>query len=307
MKFLSLILIILFSYSFVLAEDLTSSNFIIRNPLVDSGGSSASSTNFQDISFTGQVSNGEANSASFIEQSGFAYTPDTLFALSAPTSTIFNSIVVSTSAKNTSSTLSDINIVDSRGTAPGWSITLTSTNLTVISTSSTLAGSNNTVNWSGTYTGVTATSTAATYTAEITTPGVLGIAVFKWTDPNGQETLDVTTGASVSLSNSLLINFGSGNYSLGDKWRLNVDSVGYNGLTVTPGSITVNSGSGSGVTAGSNGSFSGSGVTSNPRTLMSSTSGNGNGDYSQNPILDLNVHANNLKGNFRGTLTITLS
>jgi hypothetical protein len=184
---------------------------------------------------------------------------------------------------------------------------MTVTNLTKKGSSYLLAGSNNTVTFSGNYTGVNApTTSAGRYVAEVTSSGAVGSAIFKWTDPNGTLTTGITTAASVALNSGVYVNFGSANYNSGDKWSLVVDKLSYNNLTLTPGSIGINFGDDN-ISAGSSGVFSGSGITSDPRTLINANANTGEGQYVQEEVLSQSVHGGTLEGNFSGTVTLTLS
>ncbi|MEK7174164.1 MAG: dockerin type I repeat-containing protein [Patescibacteria group bacterium] len=55
------------------AEDLTSTNFILRDPVITVEGGQSNSPSFQYISATGQVVSGENASTSFIGRAGFLY------------------------------------------------------------------------------------------------------------------------------------------------------------------------------------------------------------------------------------------
>ncbi len=289
------------------AEDLTSSNFILRNPTVDnSGGGWSDATSFQSFDILGAPVIDRSTSASFENQSGFGYVQDPVFTLSAPANISYSTLAVSTATQVANATLANIDVVNTRGVATAWSITINVTNITKRGTSSTVAGDNNTVNFTGTYTGVTAPHTYGKYTVEITTGGAVGAAIFKWTDPAETETTGITTAASVALNNGITVNFDPATYAIGDKWILRVDSMGYTNLTITPGAITTNFGNAN-VDAGASGTFSGTGITSNARTLISAASGNGEGGYTQTPALSQSVHANTLNGEFNGTITLTIS
>lgn len=60
----------------VLAADLTSTNFIIRDPIIQGGGGYGSSASFQLFSATAQMNAGESSSTANQEQSGFMYFSD---------------------------------------------------------------------------------------------------------------------------------------------------------------------------------------------------------------------------------------
>jgi hypothetical protein len=65
----------LISFS-VNASDLTSTNFIIKDPIIGTGGGYGTSTNFQLISSGNTLLSGYATSASFINKYGFLYYED---------------------------------------------------------------------------------------------------------------------------------------------------------------------------------------------------------------------------------------
>ena len=288
------------------AEDLSSASFIVRNPTISDGGTRATSTSFESVDVLGQNTPGESTSTNFTLQSGFSYTNEPVFTLSSPGSVSFSSGTVSISAQDSTASLSGVTVVNTRATTTSWSLTLTSTNLTSVGATSKIAGGNDTVTFSGSYNGLAALDTAGIYTVEITTGGAVGMAVFKWTDPAHVITTDITTASNVSLSSGISVNFGAATYVTGDKWIIRVDSLDYSSLTIQPGSISTEFGD-TGVTAGSNGTFSGSGATSDPRTLMNGSVGASLGKYIQNSNLIQSVHGNTLQGTFQGTITLTLS
>lgn len=59
----------------VLAEDLTSTNFIIRDPIIGTGGSYGTSTNFKLYGSGNTAISGQGSSTNFIGRSGFLYFP----------------------------------------------------------------------------------------------------------------------------------------------------------------------------------------------------------------------------------------
>jgi hypothetical protein len=61
--------------SFLRAEDYTSPDFILRDPVVVVGGNSSGSADFQYFSSTGQTAPGESSSPSFVYRAGFEYYP----------------------------------------------------------------------------------------------------------------------------------------------------------------------------------------------------------------------------------------
>ena len=57
----------------VFAEDATSTNFILRDPIESIFGGNSTSTNFEQFNAGGQLFTGESTSTSFILRSGFLY------------------------------------------------------------------------------------------------------------------------------------------------------------------------------------------------------------------------------------------
>ncbi|MCP6718942.1 MAG: WxL domain-containing protein [Patescibacteria group bacterium] len=216
---------------------------------------------------------------------------------------------VSTSSQNSTGTIANVSVTDTRGSGAGWSVVMTSQHFTATGTTKTLAGSNSTtVDFTGKYDGLDGVlDPNGTFLVEITTGGSVGTAIFKWTDPAGNLTSNVTTSASVVLSNGISVTFGVATYVIGDKWSAGVDVFPYTGFTITPGSVTAASGSLTGVTAGIAEALAGSGVTSDAKTLITAAVNNGFGDYDQAPSLSLTIHANSLAGSFTADATITVS
>lgn len=291
---------------FAFAEDLTSSNFIIRNPIIDSGGGWSASNNFQSADFLGQPVIDQSTSASFTGQSGAAYVQDPQFTLSTPSGIAYATRSVSTSAQTTTASLDSLNVINTRGTGMAWVATINVTNDTIRGASTKIIGDNDTVTFSGTYTGVTAPDTYGKYVVEITMGGAVGAAIFQWTDPAGTVTTGVVTASSVALNNGMTVIFDPATYVIGDRWILRVDSLGYTALTLTPGNIIVNFGA-TGVVAGTTGIFSGSGATSNARTLITGAANDSDGSYTQILTLDRLIHPNTMSGAFQGIITLTIS
>ena len=75
LSFLLIIIIIIFTFNHVYAVDMTSSNFIIRDPLVGTGGSFGTSASFKAYG-SGDITNiGRATSASYETRYGFLWYP----------------------------------------------------------------------------------------------------------------------------------------------------------------------------------------------------------------------------------------
>ena len=235
------------------------------------------------------------------------WTSSSVWAVSitSPASATLTGKTVSTSAQTSTGTISYAEVID-EGTA-GWTATMTSTHFTTQATQKTLAGANNTVTFSGTYDGLDGVlDPNGTFKVEITTGGAVGTAVFQWWDPTGTLTSNITTAATVALSNGISVNFAAATYAVGDSWSAGVDVFPYTGLTVTPGTITVVSGN-TGVTAGAAEALTGTTATSNAKTIMTGAADNSTGTYQQDEGLGLNIHANSLSGSFTATTTFTVS
>ncbi len=307
-RLITILLIVEFLGSpLALAEDLASNNFIIRNPTVDnSGGGWSTSDNFQSFDILGQPVIDRSTSAGFEGQSGFGYVQDPVFTVEISSTIIFTAITAQFGSQQSSATITSIDVTDTRGIGSGWDLTIDTTNLTMTGNAIKLTGANDTVTFSGTYTGATRPNKGGVYYIEITESGTLGVAKFKWTEPDGTIHTDITTAASVALNNGISALFGAANYTTGDQWMLVVDSYAYTEMNINPGAITAIFGSANGVAAGTEGSFAGMGATSNAYLLMNAASGSGEGKYRQSPALTQTIHELQYVGQHQGTITVTL-
>ena len=234
--------------------------------------------------------------------------------ITAPASATLTVKTVSVAAQTSTGVIGDSNNanligvkVSDDGTA-GWTAVMTSTHFTTRATTKKLAGNNATVDFTGTYDGLDGVlDPNGTFKVEITTGGAVGVAIFQWTDPAGNVTPTITTAATVPLSNGITVTFAAATYAVGDSWSAGVDVFPYTGLTVTPSAIYAESGSLTGVSAGSSEILSGIGATSNAKIIMTATAGNGTGIYWQDEDLSLSIHANSLSGDFTATATLTVS
>ena len=242
------------------------------------------------------------------------FTAQAALDITAPTAATLTGKTVSITSQTSTGVIGDSNNanlvgvkVSDDGTA-GWTAVMTSTHFTTRATTKKLAGNNATVDFTGTYDGLDGViDPNGTFKVEITAGGAVGTAVFKWWDPAGNLTSTVTTAASVVLSNGITVNFDAATYAVDDSWSAGVDVFPYTGLTVTPSAIYAESGSLTGVSAGSSEILSGTGATSNAKTIMTATADNGTGIYWQDEDLSLSVHANFLSGDFTATVTLTVS
>jgi len=284
---------------------MTSENFLIDADSIDAGGSQSTSTNYVLNDAFGESVTGSGTSTNFQELEFIASYLFRVLTITAPGAVILTGKTVSTSAATSTGTIAAVEVTDD-GTA-GWSATITSQHFTATSSVKLLSGSNGTVTFTGRYDGLDGVlDPNGIFIVEITTGGAVGTAVFKWTDPAGNETTSATTSVNVTLSNGITAQFDTATYAVGDKWSIGIDVFPYTGLTVTPGTITVVSGDTGGVTAGSAEFLVGSGTTSDAKTLITGASNNSTGTYRQDEELELQIHANSLQGNFTADAVLTI-
>lgn len=227
--------------------------------------------------------------------------------ITVPSSLSLTSIVISTSqAQTATGSLTNVTVNDDRPSSPGWTASVTSHNFTIIGAPILIIGSNNTLSTAGDYDGTFGTSSPIKkYDITIANGGSVGTATFNVTSAETQSNL--TTGTFVAIgTKGVRVNFDPATYVTGDKWAIGVDTFPYIDLTVSPGSITVNSGSGEGVNAGTAGLMTGTAAESDSKTVMSAGIGYGTGNYSQNINLSLSVHTNSLAGTYTNVLTFTI-
>lgn len=218
--------------------------------------------------------------------------------LTSGASTSLSSVTIDTSTAQTSTgNLGTVTVTDNRGSGVGWSVTATSTNFTKVNAAVKTAGSNSTVTSGGTYNN----ATGGTYTITINGGGASGVATFTVSGLETQTT--TTTGSNIAIgTRGVTATFASATYVIGDQWTIRVDTIPVTGLTHTPGSVTTISGSSTGVTAGSATTFA---STSDPATIMTASSGNGMGSYSNNPALSLTIPAATYANTYTATITET--
>ena len=218
---------------------------------------------------------------------------------------------VSTSSQTSTGSIANVSITDTRGSGAGWSAVMTSKNFTRRDTHKVIADADSDAftGFTGTYDGLDGViDPVGTFEVEVTTGGAISTAVFKWTDPAGNETTGVTTAATNVLSNGITVDWDdSATYDIGDIYAAAVDVFPYTVLTVTPQTTVAASGSLTGITDGSAGTLTGSAVDSDSFTLVTAAVNTGFGDYDQQENLSLTIHANSLDGQFTADATITVS
>lgn len=185
--------------------------------------------------------------------------------------------VNATSSQNSTGTLGTLTVTDDRGSGVGWSATATSSDFTFINAAVKVSGSNDTVTSGGTY----ANSTGGTYTITITTGGSVGTALFRVTGIESAS--DQTTGSGVAIgARGVTATFAAATYSVGDSWTIRIDTIPVTNLTITPNTFTTVAGSSTGVSNGSSHAFTG---TEDATSIITASSENGMGSYSDNPAL----------------------
>ena len=280
---------------------MSSESYVIDSDNIAVSGNQSTSTDYSLIDAFGEMLTGMSSSTNYREEEFITSYLFRALQLTSPASVTLTPKTISTATQTTTGTISNIQITDD-GSA-GWSLTMTSKHLTSTSTVRLLGGTNSTVDFTGTYNGLDGVlDPNGTFIVEITTGGAVGAAVFKWTDPAGNETTTVTSASSVTLSNGISATFAAATYVIGDKWSVGVDVFPYTGLQVTPGSVTVVNGD-TGVTPGSTEILTGTGATSNAKSLMIGASNDSSGTYTQDEGLEVTIHSNSMEGSF-STITV---
>jgi len=223
----------------------------------------------------------------------------TLNLSTSPYATLSAITVNATASQNSTGNLGTLTVTDNRGSGVGWSSTATCSDFTYRNQAVRVAGSNNTVTSGGTYNH----STGGTYTVTITTGGASGVAIFS---VSGLESAsNQTTGSAVAVgTRGITATFAAATYVIGDSWTIRVDTIPITNLTLTPNSFTTIAGSSTGVTNGSAHVFL---STADATTILTATSGNGMGSYSDNPALQLAVPAATFANSYTATVTLTVN
>lgn len=227
---------------------------------------------------------------------------------SSPADSIgMESKTVSGTAQNSTGTVS-VTVNDDREGSPGWTLNVTASHITLIRPAIKTSGTNDTVTSAGTYDGTLPGNSPPIkkYTLAIAQGGPVGTATF---DVSGEETAaNITTGSFVAIgTKGVRANFDVATYQAGNEWTIPIDSLPYTDMTVSPGNITVNSGSGTNVMAGASIQLIGSGVRSDSKLVMQATAGYGTGNYTIVVDLSLSIHPYCLAGNYSGDIIFTLS
>lgn len=236
--------------------------------------------------------------------------PATAFAgllLSVPVGSIDFGTVEYGIVNEFSASLGAFTVTDDRAGSPGWNLSASMSHMTLVHDAIRTNGSNGNVVSAGAYDGTFGMQLPqASYRITIKSGGAVGVATF---DVSGIETMtDVVTGSFVAIgTKGVRADFDVGTYVVGDAWLIMVDTFSYTGSILTSGAVTVNQGSGTGVSAGGSGSFAGTGIVSNNLTIMGATAGNGTGSYSITPSLSVGFHEQPLAGIYNGEVIYTLS
>lgn len=222
--------------------------------------------------------------------------------ISPQASASLSTVTVNAAAsQNSAGDLGTVTVTDNRGSGVGWSATAASSDFTFVNAAVKTSGSNNTFtrDSSSTYN----TSTAGTYTITITTGGTVGAA--KFSVAGLESASDQTTGASVAIGTSGVTGtFASATYVIGDSWTIRIDTIPVTNLLFTPNTFTTIAGSSTGVSNGSAHTFT---TTSDATAIMTATTGNGMGSYSDNPALQLTVPAAAYANSYTATITETVN
>jgi hypothetical protein len=232
--------------------------------------------------------------------------------ISSDASVTLTGRTVTTSNQTSTGTVA-VTASDLRGSGAGFTASVTATNINYTGSTVSTSGSTPTarMGFSGSYNGVVAplnSNGGGRFRTEITTAGALdGTCKFKWLDPAGSLTSNVSCAATVSLSSGITATF-TGSQTLGDAVSLIVGSHTYTENTATPASLAaVNTADTTGVALGSGSVFSGSGATSSANSALVAEAGAGLGSYTFNIGLSQTVRKNSVAGAHAGTLTLTIA
>lgn len=223
----------------------------------------------------------------------------TLNISTAGSATLSSVTVNATASQNSTGNLGTVTVTDNRGSGVGWSATATSSHFIFINPAVLVSGSNNTVTSGGTS---YSNATGGTYTITITTGGNLATARFS---VSGLESAsNQVPGSGVAIgTRGVTATFTAATYVIGDSWTIRVDTIPVTNLLFTPNSFTTVAGSSTGVSNGSAHTFT---STSDATTIMTATAGNGMGQYSDNPALQLTVPAATYASSYTATVTETV-
>ncbi len=201
----------------------------------------------------------------------------------------------------------DIDPQNAIGDGAKYDVTMAATNLATIGGVKVVAGSNGTVGTSGTYDGTYGvTDPVKRYGIKIAAGGAVGTATYQWRVDEGTWSTAAATAATVALEKGISVTFGTATYVVDDEWAFGADVFPYTSLTVTPGTITADSGVTTGMTAGTGGALTGLGATSDSKNLLTTEYYRGMGDYAQTESLSQSVHANSIAGAYSSVATITI-
>jgi len=193
------------------------------------------------------------------------------------------------------------------GDGAKYDVTMAATNLATIGGVKVVAGSNDTVGTSGTYDGTYGVvDPVKRYGIKIVAGGAVGTATYQWRTDDGVWSTAATTSATVALEKGINVTFGAVTYVANDEWAFGADVFPYTILTVTPGTITADSGVTTGMTAGAAEALTDAGATSAAKNLIATEYYRGMGDYAQTVSLSQSVHANSIAGTYGSTATITI-
>jgi len=195
----------------------------------------------------------------------------------------------------TSGSLGAVNVTDNRGSAAGWSATMTASNFTYLEPPVRVSGSTGGITLGGSFTGNSSTP----FTVTITAAGPVGSSQFSVTGVSGPLT---TAAGDIALgSTGLTVRFSAGTYQVGDQWTFRDDVIPASNLTVTMPNVNGVAGGYQGVQPGPVHSFSDS------STIMSAPAGSGMGFFTDIPSLALTIPASTHSGTYVATITETVN
>lgn len=218
--------------------------------------------------------------------------------LTIPLSITFSPIVSGITGSQTSTALlHNIEMTDTRSnTDVGWAVSMLCSDFTAINQPVLQKGKNNTVSTDGEY----FDSQAGSYIVTITKPGDTGTARFTVT---GLETTSGITGTHVAIgTRGVMALFAHAAYTVGDSWRIRIDTIPVQNLTVIPQNLIALTGEKGETRLGPKHAFASK---NDPATLLLIPSGQTNSSFTDDLLFSLNIPSFTFANTYKARLTIT--
>ena len=218
----------------------------------------------------------------------------------------------------TSGTITNITVTNVRGDLVGWTVSSTVSNLVASTTERNGSGATtaNGISYTGQYgcKYYSAQSGGSSYKVVVNSFPSATSVNFDWTGPDGVTVTSTTTNPGSASSTVLGVGVGAAGIAVrfngataGGIRVLPVGCMQYSTASTTPGTLTVTSGTSTGITVSSKTLYTGSGATSDSATEIVAADGYGAGIYSYPVVLDWIFRSNSISGSYYSTYTVTVS